>query len=156
MAKPFLFSDFLKLFPSDNACLSEIKKLRYPKGIPCKMCNKITKHYKITGRNAYSCENCRHQVYPLSGTIFEKTTTPLRIWFICMYLMTQTRTKISIRQLQQELGVTYKTSWKMYHDIKNLMKQNNSDLLAESEEVIKWTLFGAFEFKVVQRQDSSE
>ncbi len=155
MIRPFTFSDFLKQFPSDESCLEEVKKLRYPKGIECPLCNRITKHYKVEKRNAYACEYCRHQVYPLVGTIFEKTTTPLRLWFFCMFLMTHTRAKISIRQLQQELEVTYKTAWRMYKNIKDLMRLNNGDLLTESEEVIKWTFFNTFEFKVVQKQDTS-
>lgn len=156
MIKQFSFTDFLKQFPTDDSCLEEIKKLRYPKGIPCIQCKKITKYYKVHNRNAYSCEYCRYQVYPLTKTIFEKSTTPLRLWFFCIFLMTQTRGKISIRQLQDELGVTYKTAWRMYKQVKILMQQNNADLLKETEEVIKWTIFNTFEFKVVQKQDASE
>lgn len=156
MVKQFFFTDFLKQFPTDDACLEEIKKLRFPKGISCTYCKKITKYYKVSGRNAYSCEYCRFQIYPLAGTIFEKTTTPLRVWFYCMFLMIQTRAKLSIRVLQEELGVTYKTAWRMYYEIKNVMKQNNGDLLKETEEVITWTIFNTFEFKVVQKQDSSD
>lgn len=155
MIRTFTFSDFLKQFPSDDSCLEEIKKQRYPKGIPCSICKKITKYYKVDKRTSYSCEFCRHHVYPLVGTMFEKTSTPLRLWFYCMFLMTHTHAHISIRQLQQELGVTYKTAWRMHKNIKELMKQNNADLLTQSEEVIKWTIFNTFEFKVVQKQDTS-
>lgn len=156
MPRIFGFTDFLKQFPTDETCLEEIKKFRYPKGIPCSICKKITKHYKIAQRNAYSCEYCRHQAYPLVGTIFEKSTTPLRLWFCCMFLMAQTRGRLSIRQLQQALGVTYKTAWRMHKNVRTLMEQNNGDLLGKSEEVLKWTIFGTFEFKVVQKQDSSQ
>ncbi len=155
MQKVFDLSQFLKLFPSDEACIEEIRKLRFPKGIACHHCQKITKHYKIADRTAYSCEYCRSQTYPLAGTIFEKSATPLRLWFYAMFLMTLTKAKISTRQLQKELGVTYKTAWRMHHAIKELMKLNNGDLLAEHEKVLRWTLFNTFEFKVVQKQESS-
>lgn len=156
MTKAFELSDFLKLFPSDEACLEEIKKLRYPKGIFCPQCKKNTKHYKVRQRTAYSCEYCRNHTYLLAQTIFEKSTTPLRLWFYAMFLMTYTRADISIRQLQQELGVTYKTAWRIYQSIKILMQQNNGDLLEKSQEVLKWTFFNAFEFKVIQKQESSD
>ena len=102
MDQNFPLSELVKLFPSDESCLDEIKKLRYPKGIYCGLCRKITKHYKIRNRTAYSCELCRNHVYPLSGTIFEKSATPLRLWFYAMFLMTHTRGKISARKLQKE------------------------------------------------------
>ena len=156
MSKVFSNTEFLRLFPTDESCLEEIKMLRFPKGIPCSICKITTKHYKVQERTAYACEYCRHQVYPLVGTIFERSSTSLRLWFYCMFLLTQSRGKLSIRELQQSLGVTYKTAWRMQKEIINLMKQNNADLLAQSEEVIKWTIFGAFEFKVVQKKDASE
>lgn len=135
MRKKFSFSDFTKQFPTDDACLEEIKKLRFYKGIYCDICKKTTNHYKISYRTAYSCEFCRHQVYPLAGTIFEKTTTPLRLWFYAMFLMTHTRASISITQLQKELGVTYKTAWAMHTTMKNLMEQHNNNLLIGDIEI---------------------
>ena len=139
-------------FPTDEACLEEIKRLRYPQGIKCIKCKKITKHYKIKDRTAYSCEYCRNQIYPLSGTIFDKTTTPLRTWFYAMFLMTHSWGKISAKKMQKELGVTYKTAWRMNHDIQALMAQHNADLLSESKKLFSWKLFDAFEFKVVTKK----
>jgi transposase-like protein len=151
----FSITQFTSLFPTENACLDEIKKLRYPHGIYCPYCSQKTKHYKLDGRAAYSCEYCRHQVFPLKGTIFEKSTTPLRIWFFCMLLMTYTRGKISAKNLQKELHVTYKTAWRMRKQIFKLMKQNHADLLAEPEKTISVSFFNAFEFKVVHKQEHS-
>jgi transposase-like protein len=159
METSFSFQEFINRFPDDTSCLEEIKKFRYPKGIHCLICDKVTKHYKLAKRNAYSCQFCRTQVYPLTGTIFEKTTTPLRMWFYTMYILLQTRGNISIISLQNELGVTYKTAWRMYKRIYLLMKQHNGDLLddtyAESDtKVHKWVFFNTFEFKVVQKKDT--
>lgn len=153
MEHVFTLSDLSKRFPTDDACLEEIKRLRYPKGITCIHCLTITKHYKIRGRTAYECEYCRNHAYPLAHTIFAKSTTPLRIWFYAMFLMIGTRGSISVKKLQQELGVTYKTAWRMYQQITLLMLQNNADLLAKSTEIFKWTLFNTLEFKLVQKQE---
>lgn len=155
MDKSFSLTQFTSLFPTDDACLEEIKKLRYPQGIYCYTCDDKTKHYKVQGRQAYSCEYCRHQVYPLQGTIFEKSTTPLRIWFFCMLLMTYTRGKITAKKIQSELGVTYKTAWRMKQHIHKLMKQNHADLLTDPEQTISVSFFNAFEFKVVHKQETS-
>ena len=61
MAKDFGLPDFIKKFPNDVSCLDEIKKLKFPDGIFCELCKKITKHYKIKNRKAYTCKYCRHQ-----------------------------------------------------------------------------------------------
>lgn len=155
MLTSFTPSQLTEIFPTDDSCLDEIKKLRYPQGIPCGRCYKVTKHYKLQGRLAYACEYCRHQVYPLRGTIFEKSSTPLRVWFFCMFLMTTTRGKMSVKQLQKELGVTYKTAWRMRQKVFRLMKQHRGDLLQEPERTISFSFFNTFELKVVHKQEGS-
>jgi len=153
MIYTFTLSQFLSRFPDDKACLEEIKKLRYPNGMFCLRCKKITMHYKISERTAYSCKRCRNHTYPLADTVFAKTTTPLRTWFFCMFLMTHTRSTISAKQLQQELSVTYKTAWRMRSAILTLMKQNNGDLLKGTDESIhKWLFFNKIEFTVTQKE----
>ena len=154
MAGNILPSHFMSLFPSEEACLEEIKKLRFPQGIYCPFCDSKTKHYKLQRRTAYSCEYCRHQIFPLQGTIFEKSSTPLRVWFFCILLMTYTRGKISIKQLQLELGVTYKTAWRMKKMILKIMKQNKTGLLTDPERTISVSFFNAFQINVVHKKES--
>lgn len=152
------FSLFQTRFADDDLCLEELKKIRYPNGVYCEVCKRFTKHYRITGRTAYACKYCRHQMYPLAGTIFEKSTTPLRVWFFALFLMTHTRAEISIKGLQNELGVTYKTAWRMYTSIYKLMEQNKGDLLLDKHEsrIHKWMFLNKIEFKVVQKQEATE
>lgn len=137
-SEKFTISQFLLRFPTDEKCLEEIKQTRWPKGlVPCSKCNKETKHYKVTGRTAYACEFCGNHVFPLAGTVFDKTTTSLRLWFYAIYLMTQTRAGISAKQLQRELGVTYKTAWRIFKQIRALMADgsgNPLDGIVEADE----------------------
>ena len=112
-------------FPTDDACLQHIMNERYPDGmVHCETCKKATRHYRVTGRTAYACEYCGHHLYPLAGTIFEKSTTSLRLWFYAMYLMGSTRCGISAKQIQREIGVTYKTAWRMFKQIRTLMSED--------------------------------
>ena len=124
----FSLKDFFLRFPDDIACLEEIKNIRWPSGITCPVCKKVTKFYKVKGRTAYACEFGGTTVYPLADTILEKTTTPLQYWFYAMYLMTKTRSGISAKQLQRELGVTYKTAWRMFKQIRMLMADNSTNI----------------------------
>ena len=87
----------------------------------CHKCEKPRKHYRVRGRTAYACETCGNHIFPLAGTIFEKTSTSLRLWFYAMYLMGSTRCGISAKQIQRETGVTYKCAWRMFHQIRKLM-----------------------------------
>ncbi len=77
-----------------------------------------------------------------------------------MFLLTQTRADISVKQLQQELGVTYKTAWRMYTSMKTLMQQNGEDLLVRSDEegnkVRRWTFFDKLEITFVEKSTTSE
>jgi transposase-like protein len=112
-------------FPNDDVCLETIKEQRFPDGIAaCKKCGKDRKHYRVSGRTAYACDHCGNHIYPLAGTIFEKSTTSLRIWFQAMYLMGSTRCGISAKQIQRETGVTYKTAWRMFKQIRTLLSED--------------------------------
>jgi transposase len=135
MEGKFTISQFLRRFPNDEACLEEIKQLRFPAGITCPKCEAITNFYKIKGRTAYSCSLCGTHVFPLAGTIFDKTTTSLRLWFYAIYLMAQTRAGISAKQLQRELGVTYKTAWRMFKQIRMLMDNSKGTPLTGIVEI---------------------
>jgi transposase-like protein len=151
MVHKFALGQFALRFPNDEVCLEEIRKYRFPEGIRCAKCKRTTRHYRISKRPVYACKFCRRQTSPLVGTIFEKTTTPLRIWFYALFLMTHTRANISTKTLQRELGVTYKTAWRIYNNTLKLMKQNDGDLLSNAQ-VRKWTFFNVIELKVVQKK----
>jgi transposase-like protein len=58
------------------------------------------------------------------GTIFEDSATSLRLWFYAIYLMASTRCGISAKQMERELGVTYKTAWRMFNRIRSLLSED--------------------------------
>ena len=111
--KKYTLKQLRKDFPNEEACVKFLKKRRWPNGIHCKECDKVTPHYLITKRKCYGCQYCGTQVYPTAGTIFHKSSTPLTIWFEVAFRMSQTRMGISAKQIEREIGVTYKTAWRM-------------------------------------------
>lgn len=121
----YTIQDFNREFPDDETCLEYIKEQRFPGGMAyCNKCRKETKHHRIAGRTAYSCQLCGRHIYPLAGSIFEKSSTSLRLWFYAMYLMGSTRCGISAKQIQRETGVTYKTAWRMFKQIRTLLSED--------------------------------
>jgi len=120
-------------FPDDKACLKWLVEYLYPEGIHCIKCAKVTPHHAMNTRKSYSCEMCGHHVHPTAGTIFEKSSTPLTLWFYAIYLMSATRSGISAKQLERELGVTYKTAWRMFHQIRKMMRDDTPPLTGDVE-----------------------
>src|SRR3954465_1955423 len=119
--KPFTLKDFQQKFHDDATCLEWLRKYLYPNGIYCEKCEATTKHHRVVSRPSYSCDRCGHHVHPTADTIFHKSPTPLTTWFYAIYLMASTRCGISAKQIQRETGVTYKTAWRMFKQIRTLM-----------------------------------
>ncbi|HVG55816.1 MAG TPA: IS1595 family transposase [Vicinamibacterales bacterium] len=134
--------DFMREFPDDKTCLEHLWRTRFaPDGetADCPKCRKARtfKRYETAQkRPSWTCTGCGHHLHVLAGTIFEKSSTSLHLWFYAMYLMTSTRCGISAKQLERELGVTYKTAWRMAHLIRHkLMAQEDSEPLEGSVEI---------------------
>jgi transposase-like protein len=137
-ASRYTIADFNRDYPDEDTALQTIVDMVYPDGIACRKCGIVRPHSKLTGRKAYSCNYCGTHVYPLAGTIFEKSTTPLKSWFYAMFLMASTRCGISAKQLERELGVTYKTAWRMFTQIRKLMEEDGGPLSGTVEVDETW------------------
>lgn len=127
--KHYTIRDFEREFPDDAACLEWLMRRRYPThpgGVFCTKCQKVTKHHRVVSRHSYSCDECGHHVHPTANTIFHKSPTPLRLWFYAVYQMASTRCGISAKQIQRETGVTYKTAWRMFTQIRKLLQEEAS------------------------------
>src|SRR5581483_3523667 len=134
--------EFMREFPDDEACLQRVWRERFaPDGehAICQRCDaeRVFKRYETAQkRPCWFCQTCGFRVHPLKGTIFEGSSTSLQLWFYAMYLMASTRCGISAKQLERELGVTYKTAWRMFNRIRNqLMTQEEAAPLAGEVEM---------------------
>ena len=87
----------------------------------CAGCGKSAHYYRVSTRRAYVCEYCGHQVYPTAGTPFDRTRTSLRDWFFVMFLFCASRNGVAAKEVERQLGVTYKTAWRMCHQIREYM-----------------------------------
>jgi len=122
------FTEFMRRFPTNDACLEYLKERFYPAGTECPnpKCRKASKFHRIKGRSAYSCQYCGHHVYPTAGTIFHKSTTSLQLWFWAIYLMSSTRCGLAAKHLEREIGVRYKTAHRMFKQIRTLLDDGGS------------------------------
>jgi len=118
----YSFMEFSRDFPDDSACLDYLWRKQYaPDGhhAHCPKCDRERKFHRVKDRPAYDCDTCGHHLHPTAGTIFHKSSTSLHLWFFAMYIMASTRCGVSAKQLERELGVTYKTAWRMFNLIRN-------------------------------------
>jgi transposase-like protein len=129
----YTIAQFNTDFPTEDACLEFIRSKRYPERIECPKCGKANKFHRVTGRKVYECDYCGYQLSPTAGTILHKSSTSLRSWFYAIFLMAQTRTGISAKQLERELGVTYKTAWRMFTQIRKLMGEHGLSFFGDIE-----------------------
>src|SRR5215213_4453532 len=129
----YTFKDFENDFPTDDACLEWLKNYLYPDGIFCETCKAITKHHKVASRKSYSCQFCGHHVHPTANTIYHKSSTSMRTWFHAIYLMASTRCSISAKQLERETGVTYKTAWRMFTQIRLVLDEDHDPFTGSVE-----------------------
>lgn len=135
-APEFSVRDFFKRFPDDQACLDHIMEVRFGMRHVCRKCGKEATFHKMENRRSYSCAACGDHVHPTAGTIFEDTRTPLQLWFYAIYLFVTTRHGVSGKELQRQLGVTYKTAWRIGMKIRELVGTvDGFDILAGHVEM---------------------
>jgi transposase len=118
---------FLNEFPTEDACLEHLMRTRYGDRHDCSRCGRSAHFYRVRTRKVYSCEHCGNQIAPMANTPFERTRTPLRDWFHVMFLFCTTRNGVAAKEVERQLGVTYKTAWRMCHEIRKYMATVDGD-----------------------------
>ena len=119
--------EFFQQFPDDETCLNHLFEVRFGQGHVCPSCKRSAKWYRIRKEPAFSCQWCGHHLHPMAGSLFEDTRTPLQDWFYAIYLFTTSRHGVPAKELQRQLGVTYKTAWRMGHEIRKHMAAVDGD-----------------------------
>ena len=115
--------EFHETFPNEETCLQYIFNKRCP----------LKGYKKVRGRKCFQ-NATGHQIYPLKGSIFEKSTTPLTLWFFAIYLFSMSKNGVSAKELQRQLGVTYKCAWRIGKQIREAMAADK-DLFTGTVEV---------------------
>jgi transposase-like protein len=133
--------EFVKAFPDDEACLQWLWHTRFsPDGehAYCKKCDqeRVFKRYTTAQRRfSWTCTGCGVHKSATAGTIYEGSATSLHLWFYAGYLLTSTRCGISAKQLEREIGVTYKTAWRMLNKLRTIAMADDSGPLSGDVEV---------------------
>jgi transposase-like protein len=132
---PQNWNDFLDWFGTEEACLGYLEKLRWGSGFVCPRCGNIGEAYRAS-RTRLMCRACQHQSTVTSGTIFDKTRTPLRVWLAAAWYLTNQKQGVSALGLQRVLGLgSYQTAWTMLHRFRRAMVRPGREQLNGLVEV---------------------
>jgi transposase-like protein len=137
--------EFFALYPSDEACLAHLFEARFGQGHTCGKCERKANWYRIKAERAYSCQWCGNHLHPTVGTPFEDSRTPLQLWFYAIYLFTTSRHGVPAKELERQLGVTYKTAWRMADQIRKHIANVDGEWPLEGEVEIDETYVGGYQ-----------
>jgi transposase-like protein len=139
--RQFTIEDFRKHYPDDDACLQKIFDLRYGEIPACPGCGVVSPKYtRVKTRKYFHCTLCLYQISPTAGTIFHKSSTPLSLWFHVIFLFASSKNGVSGKEIERQLGVTYKCAWRIGHKIRELMDEK--DILMEGIVEVDESLYG--------------
>lgn len=117
-------TQFLSQYGTEEQCRAALFRMRWPHGFKCPQCGH-TGYCEIRTRKVYQCHKCHSQVSLTSETIFSNTKLPLKIWFLCIYFVTQSKTGISSLNLSRTLGISANAALRLKHKLQQVMKERD-------------------------------
>lgn len=121
------YMEFEKKFQSESEVIDYFLNMRYSGGVKCNFCKSENVYQRKDRLKVFDCGFCGRTFSPFKDTIFEKTSTDLKKWFYVIHLFLNAKKGISAKQLQRELGVTYKTAWRMLKQIRKATENKDYD-----------------------------
>jgi hypothetical protein len=135
--------EFLARFRSEESCVDYLVQLKWPNGYSCERCGCRDVYRTKTRRlPLLECVNCRYQASPIVGTVMEGSYTPLRKWFLALYLISQETLKTNAIELSRIIKVTYKTGWLILHKIRHAIGELDANVLLSGHVSVTSAVYG--------------
>jgi transposase-like protein len=115
---------FLSQYGTEQQCYATLFSMRWPEGFKCPYCG-CSKYCMIRSRKVYQCHRCHSQTSVINDTIFAATKLPLRIWFLGIYLISQSKVGMSSLSLSRTLGISANAALRMKHKLQQAMKERD-------------------------------
>lgn len=125
---PESLPEFFARFGTEAKCERVLRRWRYPQGFRCPACDH-DEFWPISTRHLDECASCGRQTSLTAGTVMHKSTKPLTLWFLAIYLFVVSKQGISAVSLSRQLGVSYPTAWLWLHKLRSALGQRTSELL---------------------------
>ena len=131
---PRSLGEFRAWFQTDADCLDYLEWLRWPAGFVCPACGEHGGWRLADAR--FKCSGCGDRTSVTAGTIFDRTRTPLTVWFTACWLFTTGKDGISALSLKRTLEIgSYQTVWAMLHRLRSVLVRPGRERLAGIVEV---------------------
>lgn len=128
-------SQFQKAFFDEADCATFLFERRWPGGFVCPVCGKRRSAALKSRPGLYECLDCGRQTSITAGTAMHRSRLPLTTWFWAAHLMATHSNGMSARQLEDQLGVTYKTAWLLAQKLRRSMVDPDREPLEGVVEV---------------------
>lgn len=130
---PRSLGEFQAWFRTDADCLDYLEWLRWPAGFVCPSCSEAG--WRL-GDARFMCAGCGRRTSVTAGTIFDRTRTPLTVWFMACWVFATGKDGISALSLQRTLGIgSYQTAWAMLHRLRSVLVRPDRERLGGTVEV---------------------
>ncbi len=124
--KGISLNTFLQQYGTEDQCFDALYQWRWPDVFQCPHCGH-NRYCQLSNHKLQQCNRCHHQTSITAGAIFESTKLPLTIWFLAIYLITQSKKGISAMQLHRQLGISYNAVWRLKHKLMQVMLERNQE-----------------------------
>ena len=121
MARARSLTEFQKAFPDEASCAAFLFERRWPDGFICPVCGNGRTAALKSRAYTYECLDCGRQTSITAGTALHRTKLPLTVWFWAAHLMSTHSNGMSARQLEDQLGLTYRTAWLLTQKLRRSM-----------------------------------
>lgn len=131
---PSSTGELMAWFRTDDDCLDYLEWLRWPDGFVCPACGHGGGWRLGDGR--FWCGGCGERKSVTAGTIFDRTRTPLTVWFMACWLFATQKDGVSALSLQRALEIgSYQTAWAMLHRLRSVLIRPGRERLSGTVEV---------------------
>lgn len=133
---------FCDKYRDEAACITALADLKWPDGFSCDKCRSRKAYHLASRPRLFECAGCGHQHSVTAGTIFHKTRTPLRKWFIAGYLIAHDKRGVSALFISRDLSIRYDTAWLMCHKIRHALTESSTDFLLNDYVEVDEAFYG--------------
>src|SRR5271167_2452700 len=135
MARARSLREFQTSFPDETSCAAFLFERRWPQGFVCPACGDGRAALLRSRAHTYECLDCGRQTSATAGTVMHRSKLPLTTWFWAAHLMATHSNGMSARQLEDQLGLTYRTAWLLAQKLRRSMVDPDREPLEGVVEV---------------------
>jgi transposase-like protein len=127
----------LDYFKDEKFCQAYYEKLRWNGKIICPHCKTEKQPYRTNRGFKCSEPSCYKKFTVRTGSVFESSKIPFRIWFAAIYLLTNHKKGISSVQLASDLGISQKCSWFVLQRVREMLKINAPSMVGGEGKTVE-------------------